>query len=50
MQMGMTKREAERILMGEYVDMFSSYKQVFNMKAEGMKYKLPEKKTSMLDL
>jgi len=48
--MGLSMTESEHLRMGQYVDMFSSYKQVFNMKAEGMKYKLAEKKTSMLDL
>lgn len=48
--MGFTYKEVKSLKMGEYLDLFNSYKKVFNMKAEGMKYKLPEKRTSMLDL
>lgn len=48
--MGFVKKEIEAMRMGEYIDLFNAYKAVHNMRVEGMKYKLPEKRVSMLDL
>lgn len=48
--MGLTKTEIEHMRIGEYVDMFGQYKLIHNMRVEGLKYKLPEKRVSMLDL
>lgn len=50
MQMGLTKTEVEQLRIGQYLEMFNRYKAIFNMRADGMKYKFPEKRTSMLDL
>lgn len=50
LQMGLSRSEVEHLRFGEYVDMFDHYKVIFNMRADGMKYKLPEKRVSMLDL
>lgn len=48
--MGLSKSEIEHMRLGEYADMFQSYKILYNMRAEGMTYKMPEKRVSMLDL
>ena len=50
LSMGLNKSEIEHTRMGQYVDMFNHYKVIHNMRVEGMKYKLPEKRVSMLDL
>lgn len=51
--MGLTKPETERMTIGEYMDLFDSYKEIHNMDMKRMLYILPDrldKTVSMSDL
>lgn len=51
--MGLTKKEVEHLKIGEYQDLFDSYKEIHNMEVQKMLYIIPDrldKPVSMLDL
>jgi hypothetical protein len=48
--MGLSKTEWEHMRMGEYMDLFDSYRPIHNMKVQKYIYPLPEERVSMRDL
>lgn len=50
LEMGLTKTEWEHMRMGEYTDLFDSYRPIHNMRVQKYIYPLPEEKVSMRDL
>lgn len=51
--MGLTKNETEHLYIGEYMDLFDAYKEIYNMEAKKMLYVLPnrlDEPVSMLDM
>ena len=50
LDMGLSKAEWEHMRMGEYMDLFDSYKAVYNARMQKHLYQLPEERVSMRDL
>lgn len=53
LHMGLTKNETEHLYIGEYMDLFDAYKEIYNMEAKKMLYVLPnrlDEPVSMLDM
>lgn len=43
MQMGFTNGEVKHMTFGEWMDYFDTYKQIYNMRANGYTFKEPRK-------
>ena len=50
LEMGLTKSEFEHMRMGEFLDLFDSFKPIHNAHINKNLYPLPEKQVSMRDL
>ncbi len=53
LHMGLTKYETEHLYIGEYMDLFDAYKEIYNMEAKKMLYILPDRldePVSMIDM
>ncbi len=43
MHMGLTRAETEHLYIGEYMDLFDSYKEIHNMTIKKLLYKIPDR-------